>query len=138
LGSSEKSILKTIDDAGFANFSLGPKITYRGHRFSPFIEVLVGGHRLMPETFHDVTKLGFMFGGGLDINLSRQVALRLLRADYVLSDYRFGASLSRRTLQSVVQGCKLASISCSVAERLQQLPAPLARYSRPKSLRASP
>ena len=91
-GSGEKTIPRTIDDAGFANFSVGPKITYRGHRFSPFVEVLVGGHRLMPETFHDVTKLGFMFGGGLDINLSRHVALRLLRADYVISDYRFGAS----------------------------------------------
>jgi len=91
-GSGEKTLFKTIDDAGFANFSVGPKVTYRGHRFSPFVEVLVGGHRLMPEAFHDVTKLGFMFGGGLDINLSRHVALRLLRADYVISDYRFGAS----------------------------------------------
>ena len=91
-GCGEKTLPRAIDDAGFANFSLGPKITYRGHRFSPFIEVLVGGHRLMPEAFHDVTKLGFMFGGGLDVNLSRHVALRLLRADYVLSDYRFGAS----------------------------------------------
>ena len=91
-GSGEAGLQRSIDDTGFANFSIGPKITYRGHRFSPFVEVLVGGHRLMPEAFHDVTKLGFMFGGGLDVNLSRHVALRLLRADYVLSDYRFGAS----------------------------------------------
>jgi len=31
-----------------------------------------------------------MFGGGLDLNLNRHVALRLLRADYVFSSYRYG------------------------------------------------
>ena len=104
-GSGEKTIFKTIDDAGFANFSVGPKFTYRGHRFAPFVEVLVGGHRLMPEAFHDVTKLGFMFGGGLDIKLSRHVAWRLLRADYVISDYRFGASPA--TPNTEVRGARL-------------------------------
>jgi outer membrane protein OmpA-like peptidoglycan-associated protein/opacity protein-like surface antigen len=44
----------------------------------------------MPESFHHVNKLGFMFGGGLDLNLSRHIALRLLRADYVMSDYQYG------------------------------------------------
>jgi outer membrane protein OmpA-like peptidoglycan-associated protein/opacity protein-like surface antigen len=90
-GSGETTLIKTIDDAGLANFSVGPKITFRSHRFSPFLEGLVGFHRLMPEAFHDVTKLGFMLGGGLDINLSRHVALRLLRADFVYSNYRFGS-----------------------------------------------
>ena len=85
------TVASKIDQAGFYNFSVGPKITFRSHRFSPFIEGLVGVHRLMPDAFHDVSKLGFMFGGGLDINLSRHVALRLIRADYVISDYRFGA-----------------------------------------------
>jgi outer membrane protein OmpA-like peptidoglycan-associated protein len=50
---------------------------------------LVGDHRLAPDAFHDIDKLGFMFGGGLDVNLSRHVALRLFRADYVVSNYRF-------------------------------------------------
>ena len=89
-GSGENGIAKRIDDAAFSNLSFGPKITFRHHRFSPFLEVLVGDHRLMPDAFHDVDKLGVMFGGGLDINLSRHVALRLLRADYVISNYRYG------------------------------------------------
>src|SRR5258708_2125684 len=59
-GSGEAGLPSRIDDAGFANFSVGPKVTFRSNRFSPFLEVLVGGHRLMPEAFHDVTKLGFM------------------------------------------------------------------------------
>jgi outer membrane protein OmpA-like peptidoglycan-associated protein/opacity protein-like surface antigen len=89
-GSGESTFAKRIDDAAFSNLSIGPKVTFRHNRFSPFLEVLVGDHRLMPDGFHDVDKLGVMFGGGLDINVSRHVALRLIRADYVISNYRYG------------------------------------------------
>ena len=89
-GSGEVGLPKRIDDAAFANISFGPKITFRHHRLSPFVEALVGDHRLTPDAFYDVDKLGLLVGGGLDINLSRHVALRLIRADYVVSNYRFG------------------------------------------------
>ena len=89
-GSGETGLANRIDDTGFSNLSFGPKITIRHDRFAPFLEVLVGDHRLMPEAFHDVDKLGVMLGGGLDIKLSRHIALRLIRADYVLSNYRYG------------------------------------------------
>lgn len=92
-GSRERrsaNVSNRIDDAAFYNLSLGPKITFRSHYFSPFLEVLVGDHRLMPDAFHDVDKLGVMAGGGLDINLSRHVAWRMLRADYVYSNYQYG------------------------------------------------
>ncbi|MGB8474452.1 MAG: OmpA family protein [Candidatus Acidiferrum sp.] len=91
-GSGEQTLVKRIDDAAFSNLSIGPKITFRHEHVSPFLEFLVGDHRLMPDSFHDVDKLGFMVGGGLDINLSRHVALRLIRADYVFSSYRYGPS----------------------------------------------
>jgi outer membrane protein OmpA-like peptidoglycan-associated protein/opacity protein-like surface antigen len=89
-GSGESTLPRRIDDAAFSNLSFGPKVTFRGNRFSPFLEVLVGDHRLMPDAFHDIDKFGVMFGGGLDVNLSRHVALRLIRADYVVSNYRYG------------------------------------------------
>ncbi|HXM93795.1 MAG TPA: OmpA family protein [Candidatus Dormibacteraeota bacterium] len=89
-GSGEATLPNRIDDAAFSNLSLGPKVTFRSKHFSPFLEALVGDHRLMPDAFHDIDKLGFMFGGGLDVNLSRHVALRLIRADYVMSSYRYG------------------------------------------------
>jgi len=88
-GSGESGLQKRIDDAAFSNLSFGPKITFRHKHFSPFFEVLVGDHRLMPDAFHDVDKVGVMFGGGLDLNLNRHVALRLFRADYVFSTYRY-------------------------------------------------
>src|ERR1700687_1376544 len=90
-GSGEATVPRRIDDAAFSNLSMGPKVTFRSNHFSPFLEVLVGDHRLMPDAFHDIDKLGFMFGGGLDVNLSRHVALRLFRADYVYSNYRYGS-----------------------------------------------
>lgn len=91
-GSGETGLNKRIDDASFANLSFGPKVTFRSAHFSPFLEVLVGDHRLGPAAFHDIDKLGFMVGGGLDVNLTRHVALRLIRADYVMSNYRYGPS----------------------------------------------
>jgi len=96
-GSGETTLIRRIDDAGFSNISLGPKVTFRSSHFSPFLEFLVGDHRLMPDAFHDVDKFGFMGGGGLDVGLSRHVALRLLRADYVFSNYRYGSPAVTRS-----------------------------------------
>jgi hypothetical protein len=91
-GSGEKGVGNRIDDADLSNLSMGPKFTFRSAHFSPFLEALAGDHRLYPEAFRHIDKLGFMFGGGLDLNVSRHVALRLFRADYVMSSYRFGPS----------------------------------------------
>jgi outer membrane protein OmpA-like peptidoglycan-associated protein len=91
-GSGESSLGKRVDDAAFSNLSFGPKVTFRGAHVAPFLEALVGDHRLMPDAFHDIDKLGFMIGGGLDFNVSRHVALRLPRVDYLMSSYRYGPS----------------------------------------------
>lgn len=91
-GSGESSLGKRIDDAAFSSLSFGPKVTFRRTHVAPFLEALVGDHRLMPDAFHDIDKLGFMFGGGLDFKVSKHVALRLPRVDYVMSSYRYGAS----------------------------------------------
>jgi outer membrane protein OmpA-like peptidoglycan-associated protein/opacity protein-like surface antigen len=104
-GSGEATIGRRIDDAAFTNLSFGPKVTFRSHRFSPFLEALVGDHRLMPDAFHDIDKLGFLLGGGLDINLSRHVALRLFRADYIMSSYRYGPSAT--TPKTDLRGVRL-------------------------------
>jgi outer membrane protein OmpA-like peptidoglycan-associated protein len=96
-GSGESTLARKIDDAAFSNLSFGPKITFRSRHFSPFLEALVGDHRLMPDAFHDIDKLGFMGGGGLDLNVSRRFALRLFRADYVQSSYRYGPKATTPT-----------------------------------------
>ena len=106
-GSGETTVGRKIDDAGFSNLSFGPKITFRSAHFAPFLEALVGDHRLMPDAFHDIDKLGFMGGGGLDINVSRHFSLRLIRADYVMSSYRYGPSAT--TPSTDVRGVRLQS-----------------------------
>jgi outer membrane protein OmpA-like peptidoglycan-associated protein len=104
-GSGEKGVVHRIDDAAFSNLSFGPKVTFRSAHFSPFLEALVGDHRLMPDLFHDIDKLGFMFGGGFDVNVTRHVALRLIRADYVMSSYRYGPSAT--TPSTSLRGVRL-------------------------------
>jgi outer membrane protein OmpA-like peptidoglycan-associated protein len=89
-GEHEATLGERLDDTDFSNLSLGPKITFRHEHFSPFLEVLVGDQRLAPAVFHDVDKLGFMLGGGVDLKVAQHVSLRLIRADYVMSSYRFG------------------------------------------------
>jgi outer membrane protein OmpA-like peptidoglycan-associated protein/opacity protein-like surface antigen len=106
-GSGESGLNNRIDDTGFYNLSVGPKVTFRSAHFSPFLEALVGDHRLEPEAFHDIDRLGFMLGGGLDVNVTRHFALRLLRADYVLSSYRYGPSTS--TPSTDLKGVRLQS-----------------------------
>jgi outer membrane protein OmpA-like peptidoglycan-associated protein len=91
-GSGESSLAKKIDDASFTNISFGPKVTFRGKHVAPFLEVLVGNHRLTPDPLLMINKLGFMIGGGLDFKVSKHVALRLPRIDYVMSNYRYGPS----------------------------------------------
>jgi len=92
LSSGESGVAMRIDDAEFFNFSAGPKITYRTRHFSPFLEALVGEHRLASEVFRSDSEVGFMAGGGLDLNLNRHFALRLLRADFVFSNHQYGPS----------------------------------------------
>jgi len=104
-GSGESTLGRRIDDAAFSNLSFGPKVTFRSHHFSPFLEALVGDHRLMPDSFHDIDKLGLMVGGGLDVNATRHVALRLIRADYVMSSYRYGSSAN--TASTDLRGVRL-------------------------------
>jgi len=107
-GSGEGTLGRKIDDTAFSNLSFGPKVTFRSAHFAPFLEALVGDHRLMPDAFHDVDKLGFMGGGGLDVNVSRYVALRLIRADYVMSSYQYGTSTSTPpTPKTDIRGVRL-------------------------------
>jgi outer membrane protein OmpA-like peptidoglycan-associated protein len=104
-GSGEALLGNKVDDAGFTNFSVGPKFTFRSRHFSPFLEVLAGDNRLMPEVFHHINKLGLLLGGGIDANLSRHVGLRLIRFDYVMSSYRYGPAVT--TPETTLRGSRL-------------------------------
>jgi outer membrane protein OmpA-like peptidoglycan-associated protein len=91
-GSGATGVNARIDRVEFSNLSAGPKITFRSRHFSPFLEALVGEHRLASEVFGSDREIGFMAGGGLDLDFTRHFAWRLFRADYVFSNHQFGPS----------------------------------------------
>jgi hypothetical protein len=91
-GSGENGVSSRIDDAAFYSASMGPKLTYRTHYLSPFVEALVGWQSLDSDLFQSDNGFGFMLGGGLDLNLNRRFALRLIRGDFVYSNHQYGPS----------------------------------------------
>ena len=95
-----------VDDTALSNLSIGPKFTFRHRYFSPssksWWEAIT---RLMPDAFHDIQKLGVMAGGGLDLNLTRHIAWRMLRADFVYSNYRYGPPAT--TPETEIRGVRL-------------------------------
>jgi hypothetical protein len=83
-----------IGHANLFTYSGGPKFTYRTRHFSPFAEALVGAHHLAPELFTADTKFGVIAGGGLDWMPTRHFGIRLVQADYVVSNHHFGTQAS--------------------------------------------
>lgn len=115
LGAVTKGSLQGFDiDTTVFNFVAGPRFTYRNHtRFTPYVQVLFGGAYstasapvslfpaegqvippgiILPPDVPITTRLvashtGFaMFaGGGLDIKVSKHIAVRPIGADYYLT-----------------------------------------------------
>jgi opacity protein-like surface antigen len=89
-------------DVNFHTVLVGPRFSYRKHeRLTPFAHALVGASRFHVEGTAVLTtppigtteiafsesETGFAMGlgGGLDVKLTRSVALRLIQADYLLT-----------------------------------------------------
>jgi outer membrane protein OmpA-like peptidoglycan-associated protein len=91
LGESPDSL-----DLKFHTFMIGPRLKFPSERFTPFVHALVGMAQLNSSVegnhlFSD--KLFSMaFGGGLDINLNRRIAVRPVQVDY-LTERRQGEFL---------------------------------------------
>lgn len=77
-------------------FMAGPKLTYRSNSFAPFAHFLIGAARASTGAFgYSVsdTALAAAVGGGIDINLSKSVAIRAIQADYVMTRFQPGPQL---------------------------------------------
>ena len=93
-------------------YNVGPIMKYRSGHFEPFVEVLFGGahsnayHNLVQACQNACTALtnptnngwDFVIGGGVDIPLSKSIAIRPAQVDYVLT--RFGNPFGENTNQS--------------------------------------
>ncbi len=77
-------------------FTVGPRFSYRGNeRVTPFGHVLLGAAR-SGSTFFDPTlgkvkssdsAFALIVGGGLDAKVTKNIAIRLFQADYVLTRF---------------------------------------------------
>lgn len=66
----------------FHDFLIGPRATLRGEHFNVFAHAL-GGFVLVTGAGLAATNFAFSLGGGLDYNLSKNLALRLVQVDYL-------------------------------------------------------
>jgi len=87
-------------------YNVGPVLKYRAEHFEPFVETLFGGahsntysnlvHACQVSCVGGLTPSNnawsFIIGGGLDIPLTKMIAIRAAEVDYVLT--RFGNSFT--------------------------------------------
>lgn len=64
-------------------FLFGPRLTARRTGVNAFGHVLLGGARTKVDTLGSETDFAMAVGGGLDINASKDIGVRLFQADYV-------------------------------------------------------
>lgn len=88
-------------------YNVGPVLKHRGGHFEPFVETLFGGAH--SNTYSNLAQacagscpgtltpsnnaFDFIIGGGLDIPLSKSIAIRPAQVDFLLT--RFGNSFTR-------------------------------------------
>lgn len=70
-------------DADVFTFLVGPRFTGRRGNLNYFGHVLIGGARSKIETVDSETDFALAIGGGLDINASKEIAVRLFQVDYL-------------------------------------------------------
>lgn len=100
----------SIDEDGFDerqrvhSFHFGPRVSLRKKRVTPFAHALFGASRLQTELtgfgqsfIFDDTGFSFVLGGGLDIKVSRHVAIRAVQLDYLRARF-FGQAENRGRL----------------------------------------
>lgn len=75
-------------------FMVGPKLAYRAGSITPFAHFLIGAARAGTRDvdFGNTSDwaLATVVGAGVDINLSRTVALRVAQADYLMTRFDTG------------------------------------------------
>jgi len=90
-----------VDSDGKAyTYLVGPRVSFRNHtRLTPFVQALFGGMHASEVLLSNCTgggctplpkenKFAMTAGGGLDIGVSRHVAIRLVQAEYLMTSFK--------------------------------------------------
>ncbi len=106
----------TPDSSGSVySFLVGPRYSFRNYeRFTPFVQTLFGGIHASDVTLSSgclgagctplpaETSFAWTAGGGLDFNLRRHLAIRIIQAEYLMTrfqDYSTGSSFSQNDMR---------------------------------------
>jgi hypothetical protein len=85
---SQPFVVSYARDFSIGTYLFGPRFSYRGNRrLTLFSHALLGMVVLARLPIFNTSKSSFCqaYGGGLDINLAKHVAIRAMQADYVRS-----------------------------------------------------
>lgn len=77
---AEFNVHRENDQRAYSAYA-GPRLSFRGRRVTLFIHALAGGFRA-PTSGGSLTVASLAGGGGLDLNVSDNVAIRLFQVDY--------------------------------------------------------
>jgi outer membrane immunogenic protein len=109
-GQRASNISSTGADLSLTSYLAGPRYTWtRAHRVAPFAQALVGGAHasgaLAPGSSGlpgSSNAFAMTAGGGLDIGLTRRIALRAFEADYYLTRFDNGVNDHQNNLRIAV------------------------------------
>jgi opacity protein-like surface antigen len=84
-------------------FLFGPRFSIRGDSATGFFQALVGGAHIRDEfgTVQSTTDVALAIGGGVDVGIRRNVAIRAFQLDYLPSRRKIAFTDDRQWLQNV-------------------------------------
>ncbi len=78
------------DNADVGTVMVGPRFSLRtDNKITPYAHALFGWHRLSPIGLAPDNGVGIAVGGGLDFNLTKRFAWKIIEADYVWAHHNF-------------------------------------------------
>ena len=83
-------------DVNSYTYMAGPRLTFRSNAVAPFAHFLIGADRASTSAFGysiSDTALATAIGGGVDLNLSRSLAIRAIQMDYVMTRFQTGPQI---------------------------------------------
>jgi peptidoglycan-associated lipoprotein len=106
-GGYASNINRTSTDLTLMSFLAGPRYSrHLGNRMAPFVQVLIGGAHasgaLTPLTSGlagSANSFAMTAGGGMDLELARHWALRLVQLDYYLTRFNNGVNGHQNSLR---------------------------------------
>lgn len=105
-GHHARDINSAREDISLVSYLFGPRLSWRVHRLTPFAQALIGGvhgfDAIFPDPNNSTTvpdAFAMAAGGGMNIDLSRHLAVRPFQADFFRTDLPNNAANRQNSLR---------------------------------------